>query len=165
MAETLASVRVSFPGAAALDAALAVRLGKKPRRMGLYTRLALCGAIDCAARVSALAPESALVIATTYPNWPELGPLITAFNTRAEPPLPFDFLAAQVNGACLAVANHLRLRGPALLVSTDPVALEPLTQVLLADAPAVFIGEVDMGDAEWVSDWRLLGHTAAASAR
>lgn len=141
--------------AAAVLRELERTLGERPRRLGAFARLALVGALACRAQLEPdrLPVGTALLLSSRLAVWPDLAPQLAAFNVRQQAPTPFDFLAAQCNAACLAVARRLGLSGAALFVAVDDAQRMLAVDALARDAPAVLVGRVEVGTPAWTSEW------------
>lgn len=158
------------PGATAsvLAARLARSLGARPRRLGRFAQLALAGALECAQQFPAhsvgLHPDSGILLFSETSVWGELVARVRAFNERGEAPTPFEFFTVQGNAACLAIARHLGIRGPALFLAGSDEARDLALWALALQAPAVLAGRVEFHADAWTSDWTCFTRRDAAAA-
>jgi hypothetical protein len=99
---------------------LVVRLGQRPRRIGVWAELALYGARLCLDEhlLEQLPDNAALrVVSTTGPSQA----LAHAWQACAENtlPMPFDFLQSQPSQMLVALCQHLQWQGDALFMAHE----------------------------------------------
>jgi len=130
---------------------LAVRLGQRPRRIGVWAELALSGALSCldAAGETAL-PESTLLSVCSLTG-PEPALLAALASARHELPLPIGFLQGQPGQVLPVLAQHLGWQGNGRCLATrDPVAALRLACIEAAaeGEGGILLGWVDQLPAE-----------------
>lgn len=147
---------------------LATRLGKRPRRIGLWAELALFGARQCldANGIDVLSPHAVVRVASAHGPVEALA-LVGATCEEGLLPMPFDFLQSQPSQMLAALSAHLQWRGDACFVALD--AWEPLLALMQSEAgvlqrralqmqrpwAGLLVGHVDLGPAP-VSRWRWI---------
>lgn len=133
---------------------LAVRLGQRPRRLGLLGELALFGALEALAAAGETSlPEDTLVrICSARGPVSAVGTVLE--QARVGPPLPFAFLQSQPSQLLAALSAALKWQGDASFVATA----DPLDLVRMAARQAgrrgMLLGWVDESPAR--SEWLRL---------
>ena len=139
------------------QAALAARLGERPRRIGIWAELAIHGARSCldAAGEPVLPVGARLRVAS-------LGGAMSATRTAVDQgargllPMPFTFMQSQPSQMLAAVGQALGWQGDAsFVVGRDEDALLRLAQ-LGAGPAGLLYGRIEEGStlrSEW---WRLV---------
>lgn len=145
----------AWPPPAGWQAALAARLGQRPRRIGLWAELALYGARQCldAAHLAGLPAGARLRVASLG------GPLSATHacieQCRGGLPMPFTFLQSQPSQMLAALGQHLAWQGDArLVVSADRHAVMTLAQREAGPAGLLF-GWVEEG-VQAGTEWRWM---------
>jgi hypothetical protein len=139
---------------------LAVRLGQRPRRVGLWAELALYGARRCldAAGEATLPAQAVLCVASLRGPVAVTRATIDQLSTGL--PMPFSFLQSQPSQMLAALCQALAWQGDArFMLTRDAQVLR--AQVLREAGPAgALLGWVDEGPvlrSEW---WRLVPERA-----
>lgn len=147
---------------------LALRLGKRPRRIGVWAELALFGALRCmdSKGMAGLSPHAVLRVASQFGPAESLD-LVGRSCAEGVLPMPFDFLQSQPSQMLAALSQHLAWRGDACFVALDE------GQALLARAQreahglrqqaeaaqrpwaGLLLGRVDLAPVP-VSDWQWI---------
>lgn len=141
---------------------LATRLGYRPRRIGIFAELALCGALEClhSAGEIALPEEVILRVCSLRGAAQAMGQALE--QNRQDLPMPFNFLQSQTSQLLPALAAALDWQGDAAIV----VARDPLSIAWLAAQQTglngMLLGWVE--EAPSRSDWLRLTHCVAPSA-
>lgn len=103
---------------------LAVRLGYRPRRIGVLAELALFGALDCmdAAGETTLPGDAILQVCSLRGAFSAISQVLE--QNRAGLPMPFSFLQSQTGQLLPALAAALNWQGDAgIVVARNPVDL------------------------------------------
>ncbi|AOW12905.1 hypothetical protein LPB72_18170 [Hydrogenophaga crassostreae] len=137
---------------------LVARLGKRPRRIGLWAELALFGARQCldANGIDRLSPHAVLRLSSTHGPVGAMA-LVGSSCEEGLLPMPFDFLQSQPSQMLAALSQYLQWRGDASFVAWEgwgpmmaqmPVEAAVLRQrAELAQQPfdGMLVGRVDLG--------------------
>lgn len=128
------------------------RLGQRPRRLGLYTELALFGALEAlAAAGEATLPGEALVrVCSLRGSASAIGQVLE--QAGSDLPLPFSFLQSQPSQMLAALAATLKWQGDASFVlMRDPLALATLA-ARQAGRRGMLLGWVEEapGQSQWL---------------
>lgn len=95
---------------------LAVRLGQRPRRIGLLAELALYGALDCLADANETTlPKDDLVRICSL-RGPTSAISQVLIQNQQDLPMPFSFLQSQTSQLLPALANALSWQGDAAVI-------------------------------------------------
>ena len=99
---------------------LALRLGKRPRRIGAWAELALFGALQCldSNGMQGLSPHAAVRVSSRFGPAEALD-LVGRSCAEGVLPMPFDFLQSQPSQMLAALSQHLAWRGDARFVALD----------------------------------------------
>lgn len=106
---------------------LVAHLGQRPRRLGLFTELALYGALETMAETGEKdLPEDTLVRVCSLRG--AVSAVIQVLEqARSELPMPFSFLQSQPSQTLAALSSALRWQGDgSFVLSRDPLALVTL---------------------------------------
>lgn len=133
---------------------LAVRLGQRPRRLGLHAQLALFGALEALADAGETSLPQATLLRVGSARGPVSAVAAVLEQARAGLPMPFAFLQAQPSQMLAALSAALQWQGDASFVATA----DPLELVLMAAHHArrrgMLLGWVDESPAK--SEWLRL---------
>ena len=130
---------------------LAVRLGQRPRRIGILAELALYGALDCldAAQESALPEDVVLRVCSLRGAATAIGQVLE--QNWQDLPMPFSFLLSQTSQILPALAAALNWQGDAgIVLARDPASLA-LLAAQQAGPNGMLLGWVE--EAHCRSDW------------
>lgn len=99
---------------------LALRLGKRPRRIGTWAELALYGALQCmdSKGMESLSPNTIIRVTSRFGSASALR-LVGIACRDSLLPMPFDFLQSQPSQMLAALSQHLKWRGDAAFVALD----------------------------------------------
>jgi len=144
--------------------ALAVRLGARPRRIGVWAESALFGAWQCldAAGESVLPPGARLRVASL--SGPQAATRACMTQLRTGLPMPFDFMQSQSGLMLAALAKGLAWQGDASFMVCRNAPLLMRTAACGAGPDGLLLGWIEQdGDAirsEW---WRWLPEAASGA--
>ena len=95
---------------------LAIRLGQRPRRIGLLAELALYGALDClaGANETTLAKDDVLRVCSLRGPTSAIAQVLK--QNQQDLPMPFSFLQSQTSQILPALANALNWQGNAAVI-------------------------------------------------
>lgn len=137
--------------------ALALRLGERPRRIGIWAELAIYGARACldAANEPVLPAEARLRVASL--SGAMSATRATALQcVRGLLPMPFSFMQSQPSQMLAAVGQSLMWQGDgSFVVCRDADALLRLAQQGAGPAGLLY-GRVEQGEALRTEWWRLV---------
>lgn len=125
---------------------LAIRLGHRPRRIGILAELALYGALDCLdiAQESELPTDALLRLCSMSGPVSAISQVLE--QNREGLPLPFSFLQSQTSQILPALAGALNWQGDACVV----MARNPMNLAMLASQQAgrsgMLLGWVEEGN-------------------
>lgn len=106
---------------------LAVRLGYRPRRIGVLAELALYGALDCLASANEKELPKGVLLRVCSLRGPVSAISQVLEQINEELPLPFSFLQSQTSQLLPALAGALNWQGDACVVmARDPMNLATL---------------------------------------
>ncbi|MCM5679177.1 hypothetical protein M8A51_06490 [Schlegelella sp. S2-27] len=150
---------VAAPPPAGWQEWLTQRLGRRPRRIGAWSELALYGAVQCLD----LAGESTLPAGVALRVASLRGPMRAARacieQSTSGLPMPFTFLQSQPSQLLAALSHYLDWQGDArLVVAREPAAVLALAQ-LEAGPSGVLLGWVEeehQGHGMQTQWWRLV---------
>lgn len=153
------------PPAADWRAALAQRLGQRPRRIGLWAELALHGALACLDDAGEPRLPDAALLSVGSLTGPEQALLGALEYLRTELPMPIGFLQSQPGQVLPVLAQHLGWSGNGRCLATrDPLAALRLACCEADSAAGLLIGWVEEtagGRSVWL---RVVASTSPALA-
>jgi hypothetical protein len=130
---------------------LAQRLGQRPRRLGMWTELALYGALRCVDAAHAQpGPDTLLRVSSARATAASTQQALTQASEGF--PLPFTFLQSQTSQTLAALAAHLAWTGDASFMATGDIEQTFVWCCAEAHARALLFGYVD-DDERLVSQW------------
>ncbi len=133
--------------------ALAARLGRRPRRLGLWAELALYGARHAldAAGLAAMPAGAALRVMSLSGS--ESATHATVQQCRTDLPMPFGFLQSQPSQMIAALGQYLDWQGDGnFMLSRDPVPAWQLAQREAGPAGLLF-GRVEEHEFHLATEW------------
>lgn len=132
------------PAPADWRAALATRLGQRPRRIGSWAELALYGALACLDDAGETTLPSAALLSVASLSGPEIALLGAVAQIEHELPLPIAFLQSLPGQVLPVLAQHLRWSGNGRCVATrDPLEALHLACLEADSGGGVMLGWVD----------------------
>lgn len=138
---------------------LAVRLGQRPRRIGILAELALFGALECldAARETVLPQDVLLRVSSLQGPVDAIRQVLE--QNREELPMPFSFLQSQTSQLLPALVAALKWQGDAgIVMARDPMRLAILA-AQQAGQNGMLLGWVEESPCR--SDWFRLARCDA----
>ena len=142
---------------------LSVRLGHRPRRIGILAELALYGALDCldSAHETTLAKDDVLRVCSLRGSMSAISQVLE--QSRADLPMPFSFLQSQTSQILPALAAALHWQGDAsVILARNPIELARLA-AHQAGRNGMLLGWVEEAEA-CLSYWLRLTPCAAPAA-
>ncbi len=147
---TLAHVHTA-PPAPDWRAALAARLGQRPRRLGPWAELALHGALACLDQAGETHLPTGAHLRVASLSGPRTATLAITEQVRSGLPMPFTFLQSQPSQLLAALGQHLGWQGDArFTLCRDAAAALALAQMEAGPAGLLFGWvEEDLGTQWW----------------